>query len=169
MRVLGIDPGLAATGYGIIETDGSRHESVSFGVVHAPSRFAFHERLHRIHTGLTTVLSGEVIDAMAIEQIFYAANVKSALKLGHARGVALLVGAQLAVPVFEYSATQVKQSVVGYGRADKHQVGEMVRFLLRLQESPSPDDVTDALAVAICHSHTSSNVLQKIQSVQESG
>jgi crossover junction endodeoxyribonuclease RuvC len=156
MRILGIDPGSESTGYAIIESDGSRHAAVIYGAIKTRPRSPFHERLLKIHADLSEILSREPVDALAIEGIFYAANVQSALKLGHARGVALLAAAQHGIPVFEYSPLEIKSAIVGYGRAEKHQVQGMVRFLLQLPEIPTPDDAADALAVAICHSHRSS-------------
>ena len=153
MRILGIDPGSETTGYGIIESDGSTHTSILYGAIKTQTRRPFPERLLKVHDGLMAVLAREKADVMAIEEVFYAANVQSALKLGHARGVALLVAAQQSLPVFEYSALEIKSAIVGYGRAEKGQVQSMVRFLLRLAEVPSPNDAADALAVAICHAH----------------
>ncbi|MGA2260384.1 MAG: crossover junction endodeoxyribonuclease RuvC [Acidobacteriota bacterium] len=153
MRILGIDPGSETTGYGLIESDGSRHSSILFGAIRTSPRRAFHERLLQIYTQLMDLLSHEEIQAVAIEGVFYSANVQSALKLGHARGVALLVAAQQGLPVFEYSPLEIKSAIVGYGRAEKSQVQMMVRLLLGLPETPTPDDAADALAVAICHSH----------------
>jgi crossover junction endodeoxyribonuclease RuvC len=153
MRILGIDPGSESTGYAIIESDGSHHTSVLFGAIKTRPRRPFHERLLKIYTDLTDILSREKAQVMAIEEIFYAANVQSALRLGHARGVALLVAAQQGLRVFEYSPLEIKSAIVGYGRAEKSQVQGMVRFLLKLPEIPTPDDAADALAVAICHAH----------------
>jgi len=156
MRILGIDPGSESTGYGIIQSDGSRHSAILFGAIRTAASRPFPERLLKIYTELTDILAREKADVMAIEEIFHAANVQSALRLGHARGVALLVAAQQGLPVFEYSALEVKSAIVGYGRAEKRQVQSMVRFLLGLEEPPVPDDAADALAVAICHSHRAS-------------
>jgi crossover junction endodeoxyribonuclease RuvC len=153
MRILGIDPGSESTGYGIIESDGLQHKLVLYGAVRTRPRQPFPERLLRIYQELTSVLESERAQVMAIEGVFYATNVKSALKLGHARGVALLVGAQHGLDIHEYSPLEIKNAVVGYGRAEKGQVQTMVRFLLQLSEIPSPDDASDALAVAICHAH----------------
>ncbi len=150
---MGVDPGTETTGYGIIESDGSSHEAILFGAIKTRPRKPFPERLLKIHDGLSQVLSSERADVVAIEDIFYAANVQSALKLGHARGVALLVAARQGLPVFQYSALEIKNAVVGYGRAEKSQVQSMVRFLLHLPEPPVPMDAADALAVAICHAH----------------
>ena len=153
MRILGIDPGSGSTGYGIIDTDGSRHKAVLFGAIKTHARQPFHERLLKIHTDLSLILSREKADIMAIEEVFHATNVQSALRLGHARGVALLVAAQQGLAVYEYSPLEIKNAVVGYGRAEKTQIQAMVRLLLGLPEIPSPDHAADALAVAICHAH----------------
>lgn len=153
MRILGIDPGSEITGFGLIESDGSRHSSVLFGAIRTSPRRAFHERLLQIYTQLMKITAHEEIHVVAVENVFYSANVQSALKLGHARGVALLVAAQQGLPVFEYSPLEIKSAIVGYGRAEKSQVQMMVKLLLRLPETPTPDDAADALAVAICHSH----------------
>jgi len=153
MRVLGIDPGSGSTGYGIIETDGLRHKAVQFGAIRTRPRSPFQQRLLGIYTGLTAVLSREKVDVVAVEEVFHASNVRSALRLGHARGIALLVAAQQGLKVFEYSPLEIKNAVVGYGLAEKVQVQRMVKFLLHLPETPAPDDAADALAVAICHAH----------------
>jgi crossover junction endodeoxyribonuclease RuvC len=155
MRILGIDPGSGSTGYGIIDTDGSKHRAVLFGAIKTNSRRPFHERLLKIHAELNEILLREKADIMAIEEVFHAVNVQSALSLGHARGIALLVAAQQGLEVYEYSPLEIKSAVVGYGRADKTQIQIMVRLLLDLPEIPSPDHAADALAVAICHAHRS--------------
>lgn len=153
MRILGIDPGSGSTGYGIIDTDGSQHRAILFGTIKTQSRQPFHERLLKIHTDLSNILSREQADIMAIEEVFHATNVQSALRLGHARGVALLVAAQHGLAVYEYSPLEIKSAVVGYGRAEKAQIQTMVRLLLGLPVIPSSDHAADALAVAICHAH----------------
>jgi crossover junction endodeoxyribonuclease RuvC len=155
MRILGIDPGSGSTGYGIIDTDGSKHTAILFGAISTNARQPFHERLLKIHEELTGILLREKANIMAIEEVFHATNVQSALRLGHARGIALLAAAQQGLEVFEYSPLEIKSAVVGYGRADKTQIQIMVRLLLNLQEIPSPDHAADALAVAICHAHRS--------------
>ena len=154
MRIFGIDPGSVRTGYGCIESDGSRHRMVSCGAIAAPSRLPFPERLHLIHSQLAALLIECRPDGVAVESLFHAVNVKSALQLGHARGVALLAATQAGVPIAEYSPMEIKRAVVGYGRAEKTQVSHMVCLLLGLAEAPHPLDVSDALAVAICHLHT---------------
>jgi crossover junction endodeoxyribonuclease RuvC len=153
MRILGIDPGSGSTGYGLIETDGSRHKAILYGAVKTQPRQPFHVRLLKIHQELTRILVHEKAHIMAIEEVFHATNVQSALRLGHARGIALLVAAQQGLEVYEYSPLEIKSAVVGYGRAEKHQIQTMVRLLLDLPGIPSPDHAADALAVAICHAH----------------
>jgi crossover junction endodeoxyribonuclease RuvC len=153
MRIVGVDPGSGATGYGIIDTDGSQHKTIVYGAIKTNAKRPFHERLLQIHKDLSDLLLREKADAMAIETVFHAANVQAALKLGHARGVALLVAAQHHLSVHEYSPLEIKSAVVGYGRAEKSQVQSMVRLLLGLAEIPTPDHAADALAVAICHAN----------------
>ncbi len=153
MRILGVDPGSEATGYGLIESDGSEHKLVTFGTIRTPARRPFQDRLFNIYTGLIEILSRNSADVLAVESVFHAANVQSALKLGHARGIVLLAAAQQGIPVYEYSPLEVKRGITGYGRAEKSQVQGMVRFLLHLPEPPAPDDAADALALAICHAH----------------
>ncbi len=152
MRILGIDPGTVCTGFGIIESDGRKHSVVEYGAIRCGGG-DFAERLVRIERALVEVVTRGCPEVVAVEEAFHAANVKSALKLGHARGVALLVAARAGLPVYEYSPLEVKSATVGYGRAEKHQVQEMVRLLLGLKSLPAPFDAADALAVAICHIH----------------
>jgi len=154
VRVFGIDPGSERTGYGCVETDGSRHRIVMCGAVGAPRSASFSDKLFEIHRRLVELLAECRADSVAIENIFYAANVRSALKLGHARGVAMLAAAQSGLTVAEYTPAEIKLAVVGYGRAEKHQVQQMVKLLLGLAAVPSPHDAADALAVAICHVHS---------------
>ena len=153
MRTFGIDPGSERTGYGCVETDGSRHTIVVCGAITTPALAAFPDKLHQIHRRLTILLQESRPDAVAIENLFHAVNVRSALKLGHARGVAMLAAVEAGVPVFEYTPAEIKRAVVGYGRAEKPQVQHMVKLLLGLAAVPSPHDAADALAVAICHVH----------------
>lgn len=154
MRIFGIDPGSERTGYGCIDTDGSRHRLVACGAITVPARAEFAARLLAIHEGLRKLLVEHHPDCVAIEDVFHARNVRSALKLGHARGVALLAATQSGVPVVAYTPAEVKRAVVGYGRAEKHQVQQMVSLLLGLASAPSPYDASDALAIAICHLHS---------------
>ncbi|MFB3855452.1 MAG: crossover junction endodeoxyribonuclease RuvC [Vicinamibacterales bacterium] len=162
MRVFGIDPGSVRTGYGCIESDGSRHRVVACGAIKAPAASAFPDRLQVIYSSLATLLEECRPAVVAVETVFHADNVRSALKLGHARGVAILAAVQAGLPVAEYTPAEVKRAVVGYGRAEKPQVQEMVRLLLGLTSRPSPHDVSDALAVAICHAHAQGNLAARV-------
>ncbi len=154
MRIFGVDPGSAHTGYGCIDTDASRHRVVACGALSPPAKASFPEKLHVVHDGLAKLLRECEPDAVAIEDLFYARNVKSALKLAHVRGVVVLAAAEAGLPVAEYAPAAVKRAVVGYGGAEKQQVQQMVALLLGLTEPPALFDVTDALGVAICHAHT---------------
>ena len=153
MRVFGIDPGSARTGYGCVDSDGRRHRLVLCGAVRAGIAGSFPEQLSIIYRELTALITAHRPECVAIESIFHAVNARSALKLGHARGVAMLAAIEAGVTVVEYTPAEIKRAVVGYGRAEKGQVGQMVKLLLRLDKMPSPHDATDALAVAICHLH----------------
>lgn len=153
MRVLGIDPGSETTGWGVVEGAGHHYHLVEFGTVKAAPRERFSSRLLKISDGIEGLIARFEPDAFSIEEAFYAANVKVALKLGQVRGVALLAAERADLPIFEYSPRLIKQTVVGYGNAEKHQVQEMVRVLLTLKSVPEPHDAADALAIAICHFH----------------
>ncbi len=155
MKVFGIDPGSDRTGFGCVETDGTRHRLVACGAIAARGAATFPDKLLIIHRGLTDRLAECRPDSVAIENLFHATNARSALKLGHARGVAMLAAAEAGLPIAEYTPTAIKLAVVGYGRAEKAQVQEMIRLLLGLTEVPSPHDAADALAVAVCHIHSS--------------
>jgi crossover junction endodeoxyribonuclease RuvC len=154
VRIFGIDPGSDRTGYGCVETDGSRHRIVTCGAIRASAAASFSDRLLAIHTQLAVLLRDHRPDAVAIENVFHSINVRSALKLGHARGVAMLAAAEAGVPIAEYTPAEIKRAVVGYGRAEKPQVQHMVKLILGLAAVPTPHDAADALAVAICHAHT---------------
>ena len=154
MRIFGIDPGSERTGYGCVETDGRRHRLVACGAIVATAGDTFPHRLARIHRELTVQLSTCRPDCVAIENLFHAKNARSALKLGHARGVAMLAAIQAGCDIVEYTPAEVKRAVVGYGRAEKQQVQQMIKLLLGLEKAPKPFDVSDALAVAICHLHS---------------
>lgn len=153
MRILGIDPGSRATGWGLIEKQGNRLLHIDNGVITTRANEPLSDRLGTIYQHLSQVIHRYTPTAVAVEEIFMAKNALSALKLGHARGVALLAGFNHDLPVAEYSALQVKSAVVGYGRAGKQQIQEMVRILLKLPEI-AQEDASDALAVAICHAHS---------------
>lgn len=155
MRILGVDPGSIRTGYGCIDTDGSRHRVVACGALSPAARASFPEKLLAVRDGLASLIAGHRPAVVAVEDLFYARNARSALKLGHVRGVVMLAASEAGLPVSEFSPAEVKRAVVGYGRADKPQVRQMVMLLLGLSEPPSPLDVSDALAVALCHAHVS--------------
>ena len=153
MRVLGIDPGSQVMGWGVVEGDGRRYSLVAFGSVRASAGMKFSSRLLKICNGLEEVIAEHRPDACALEDAFLATNVKVTMKLGQVRGVVLLVAERAGLEICEYSPRLIKQTVVGYGNAEKHQVQEMVRLLLALKSVPTPHDAADALAVAICHFH----------------
>lgn len=153
MRVLGIDPGSDTTGWGVIEGDGRHYCLLEYGAIRSSPRQKFPARLLKISNGIEEVIARYHPEACAIEDGFLANNVRVTLKLGQVRGVAMLVAERAALETFEYSPRLVKQTVVGYGNAEKHQVQEMVRILLSLSSAPEPQDAADALAVAICHFH----------------
>ena len=156
MRVLGIDPGSQTMGWGVVEGDGRRYSLVAYASVRAPSSQRFSARLLRMCSALEEVIAEHRPDACALEDAFLATNVKVSMKLGQVRGVVLLVAERAGLEIHEYSPRSIKQTVVGYGNAEKHQVQEMVRLLLSLKTVPSPHDAADALAVAICHFHHAS-------------
>jgi crossover junction endodeoxyribonuclease RuvC len=151
MRILGIDPGLATVGYGIVEKKGDLFEAVDFGYISTPADSQISPRLFSIYTNIKLLISRFSPDEMAVEKLFFCKNIRTALQVGEARGAILTAAASHTLPVFEYTPLQVKQAVAGYGRADKKQVQEMVRLLLKLPEIPKPDDTADALAIALCH------------------
>jgi crossover junction endodeoxyribonuclease RuvC len=159
MRVLGIDCGSEYTGYGVVEQRQNRELICCIsGAIRLKSRDAMAYKLQQIFTGLTAIIAEHQPDLVAIEDVFYALNVKSALKLGQVRGVAMLAASSCGLEVAEYSPLSIKSAVVGYGRADKQQVQQMVMRLLKLSVAPEPADASDALAIAICHIHTAATL-----------
>ncbi len=156
LKILGIDPGYAIVGYGVLEYDGYRFRPLGYGAVTTEAGAAFPIRLTDIYNDMNTVLDTFKPDAMSIEKLFFNTNQKTGIDVAQARGVIVLSAARRGIPVFEYTPLQVKQSVVGYGRAEKKQVMEMTRTILGLAAVPKPDDTADALALAICHGHCSS-------------
>ena len=164
MIVWGVDPGLATMGWGAIETDGSRHRLLEYGTLCTPAGEAMPLRLRSIFDGMRKLISTFRPDDIAFEELFFARNVTTALSVGAARGVALVAAAQHTEALYEYTPMQIKQAVVGYGKAEKHQVQQMVKILLSLSDIPRPDDAADGLAVAITHAHSArSRQLFKIQ------
>ena len=151
VRVIGIDPGSERTGWGVVDSDGRAYKLVNYGVIVSPPIDAFPKRLAKISSNLETIFAEYQPQACAVEDAFFAVNVKTALKLGQVRGAILLTAERAALEIGEYAPRLVKQSVVGYGAAEKGQVQEMVRILLNLRVIPQPNDASDALAIAICH------------------
>lgn len=165
MRVFGIDPGSGRTGYGCIDSDGSRLRFVACGAIAAVPGAALPEKLSRIHSTLKELLATHRPDCVAIENLFHAKNARSALILGHARGVAMLAAVDAGLPVIEYTPAEVKVAVVGYGRAEKNQMQQMVKLLLGLDTAPTPHDAADALAIAICHLHSATSLVAQAKSI----
>jgi crossover junction endodeoxyribonuclease RuvC len=159
VRVLGIDCGSEHTGYGVVELDPSgKLHCIAVGAIHATARSPIAERLNKIFCGLQEVIEREHPQEVAIEDVFFAVNVKSALKLGHVRGVAMLAASSAGLAVSEYAPLSIKSAVVGYGRAGKEQVQHMITRLLNLDAPPDSPDAADALAIAICHLHTAASM-----------
>lgn len=154
MRILGIDPGLAIVGWGILDYETPKFHTVAYGALRTPAGISTEERLKLIYDGMQTLFEKYHPDAMAIEELFFNTNITTGIRVAEARGVLLLSAKQAGVPIAEYTPLQVKQAVVGYGRAEKKQVMSMVTRLLGLRETPKPDDTADALAIAICHAHS---------------
>lgn len=150
MRVLGVDPGSRVTGYGLVETSDRDVTFVHCGLIRSSGKTPFYQRIYTIFESMVDIMDRYQPREMAIEDLFYAKNIQSSLKLGHARGAVLIAAVQCNIPIFEYTPLEIKKSVVGYGRADKEQVRSMVQVILRLQEE-LPLDASDALAAAICH------------------
>ena len=151
MIIIGVDPGIATVGYGIIECIGNSYKAVEHGTIETSADVMFPLRLQAVYKELSEIIKFFKPEDMAIEELFFNKNVKTAIKVGHARGVEILAAVDHNIGVYEYTPLQIKQAVVGYGRAEKHQVQEMVKILLNLKDIPKPDDAADALAVAICH------------------
>jgi len=155
MVILGVDPGSVRTGYGAIDTDGRRHRLIEKGFIAPPPRSSLHERLRHIHDGVTSLIVRLHPEALAVEDVFHAVNTRTALVLGHVRGVVLLAGAEAGLAVHAFAPATVKQQVTGFGRAEKSQVALMVARMLELPGDGEPGDAADALAVALCHAHLS--------------
>ena len=154
MRILGIDPGIAIVGFGVVDSDRGKHSFVRCGVITTPAGTSLSSRLDRIYADMGEVIRTFKPDVAAIEELFFNTNTKTAIMVGQARGVAILACANSGLPVYEYTPLQIKQGLVGYGRAEKKQVQEMVKTILSLKSVPKPDDTADALAAAICCGHS---------------
>lgn len=154
MIILGVDPGTAITGYGLVQSDGDTLQLIAYGAITTPSDWKMPQRLQHIYAELVALIRTHQPTDAVIEKLFFSKNVRTALSVGQARGVALLAAAQAGLTIHEYTPLEIKQAVVGYGRAEKTQIQQMVRMLLQLDFIPQPDDAADALAVAICHAHS---------------
>ena len=159
MIILGIDPGLALVGWGVIEYSGSRFRTLGYGSIQTPADMKTEDRLVEIYRRMQDLIRTYKPDCMAVEELFWNTNQTTGIRVSEARGVILLAGAEDKLPIYEYTPLQVKQAVVGYGRAEKKQVITMVTMLLKLEKPPKPDDTADALAIAICHAHSGASRL----------
>lgn len=161
LRILGIDPGLATVGFSIVDVEKNKMRLVTCGVISTPAHTSLSSRLDRIFEDMNDLISSFSPDVMSIEELFFNTNITTGIAVAHARGVILLSAYRAGVQVFEYTPLQVKQAVVGYGRAEKNQVIDMVRRILALPAAPKPDDAADAVALAICHARSSTSLLSK--------
>jgi crossover junction endodeoxyribonuclease RuvC len=159
MVILGIDPGIATVGFGVIKSEGSRQSLIRCGVIRTPAGMRLALRLDQIYHDACELIDTFKPDAIAVEELFFNTNLKTGISVAHGRGVLILAGEAHAIPMYEYTPLQVKQTVTGYGRAGKKQVMEMVRRLLSMDEAPKPDDAADALAIAICHARVANSLL----------
>lgn len=162
MRILGIDPGYAIVGFGVLDYDNVRFKTVKYGAITTSPDTPFNMRLAEIYDDMSSLIEMVKPDCMSIEKLFFNTNVTTGIDVAEARGVILLSAAKRGIPIFEYTPLQVKVAVTGYGRAEKHQVQEMTRNILSLAEIPKPDDTADALAIAVCHGHTGGSRLSEI-------
>ena len=161
MRILGIDPGLATIGWGVIDTTGVKHKALAYGAIITPAGTSTEKRLALIFAELEAIIKKYQPEVMAVEELFFNTNITTGIRVAEARGVILLCAERCGIELAEYTPLQVKQAVVGYGRAEKKQVITMVTMLLGLPKPPSPDDTADALAIAVCHAHTGGSRIAK--------
>ena len=154
MRILGIDPGIAIVGYGVVDKEGNRYKTIAYDAVTTKAHTPLEDRLEKVYNGVCEIIKEYKPDAMSIEELFFNNNARTALTVGQARGVIILAAVQNHIPVYEYTPLQVKQALTGYGRASKTQIQQMMKSMLGLTEIPKPDDVADALAIAVCHGNS---------------
>lgn len=159
MRILGIDPGYATTGFGLLQSERAGVQLLRYGTVTTPAQMPFSKRLNLLYEDMTRLLELTEPDAVAVEELFWGHNITTGIGVSHGRGVILLAVERAGVPLFEYTPMQVKQAVVGYGKAEKRQVMDMTRRLLHLQAVPRPDDAADAIAIALCHARSATSLL----------
>ena len=162
-KILGIDPGFATIGFGLIAADRANIQMLRYGAITTPAGLAFPQRLGIIYEDMTELLELTQPDAVSVEELFFNTNITTGIQVAHGRGVILLACQRFGVEIFEYSPSQVKQAVVGYGKAEKRQIMDMTRRILRLSEIPKPDDAADGLALAICHARSATSLLAGIQ------
>ena len=162
MRIIGIDPGYAIVGYGVLDYEKTRFSVVNYGAITTAAGTSFDRRLMEIYDDMCTVLDMFKPDCMSIEKLYFTNNKTTGIDVAQARGIILLTAVQRDIEIYEYTPMQVKQAVVGYGKAEKHQVQEMVKNILRLDAIPKPDDTADAVALAICHGHSSGSQLSRL-------
>lgn len=165
-RILGIDPGYAIVGYGVLDYDGHSFSVVNYGAITTEAGTPFEKRLNEIYDDMNSLFDMFKPDCMSIERLYFTTNKTTGIDVAQARGVIMLSAAQHGAEIFEYTPLQVKQAVVGYGKAQKHQVQEMVKNILRLPECPKPDDTADAVALAICHGHSSGSALTRLKALE---
>ena len=161
MRILGIDPGVATIGFGVVNAEGTRLRMESYGTITTPAGLPLSRRLYQIGTDMEDLIGQLKPDVISIEELFFNTNITTGIAVAHARGVILYTAERLHLPVYEYTPMQIKQAVVGYGLADKHQVMDMTRRLLKLRSIPRPDDAADALAIAMCHARSATSLLRR--------
>lgn len=166
MKILGVDPGYAIVGYGVVEYKNNKFKPLDYGAVTTSAGMDFADRLEIIYSGMDEIIKRNRPEALSIEKLFFNTNTTTAIDVAQARGVILLAAKQNNLPIYEYTPLQVKQAVTGYGRAEKRQMMELTRILLGLDKCPKPDDTADALAMAICHAHTAGSLLGKLKEMR---
>ena len=162
MRILGIDPGVAIVGFGVVDSEGGTQRMVQYGAINTPANTPLAARLEQIEQDLMELLQQFKPDEVAIEELFFSKNITTGIAVAHARGVILATVEKAGIPLYEYTPMQVKQAVVGYGLAEKNQVMDMTKRLLKLRSVPKPDDAADALAIAICHARSATSLLRRV-------
>lgn len=161
MRILGIDPGIATVGFGVVDSDRGRQSYVACGIISTPAKTSLSSRLDQIYDDLNELFETFKPDVISVEELFFNTNITTGIAVAHGRGVILLAAHKAGIPIFEYTPLQVKQAVVGYGRAEKKQVIDMVRRILNMKSPPKPDDAADAVALAICHARSATSLLNQ--------
>ena len=167
MRILGIDPGYATIGFGLIEGERSRFRTVTYGVIRTPASLPFSRRLYQIGQDARELIAQLQPESVAVEELFFNTNITTGIAVAHGRGVLLCAAEECGVPLFEYTPAQVKMAVTGYGKAQKRQVMDMARRLLQMEKIPRPDDAADALAIALCHGRSATSLLPKVRPEKE--